>query len=351
MAETSYPFAEDTAGGGSKMVSQVQWQQMSHLWASDRIDLQLTQNSTYAPADLPFFASIVGANLVVQAGSAWVGGFYYRNDSTWSQAAPTNSAAMPRIDLVVLRADLSTGSVNLAIKSGLPALHPVEPAVHRTPGGVWEMPLWAFQMSANNGARTLLDRRRFDGPGQVWTPQYGEEISESIPPGNFIVNMDAYNAGYQYEGFRSRDGFAITRHLGKRWEYTPSLFTVTGLPPAGNRKGYWRYIAPGTVQFSMEISNTSTKECRTTTTIIGFTLPVPASKTAPSSFSGFLDNPEVRSEMPNFVDIPARASGGSNAYLYYQNTTTLKQGLDGLRVIPGKSTLSVSGVYETNEFD
>ncbi|MET9816867.1 hypothetical protein [Streptomyces sp. NPDC006355] len=329
----------------------MEWQNMAHLWASDRIDFQLTQNSTYAPTDLPFHTALVGANLVVQAGAAWVGGFYYRNDAPFSLPAPTNGSAMPRIDLVVLRADFASGAVNLALKTGLPAMHPVEPAVQRIVGGVWEMPIWAFELKANNGARTLLDRRRFDGPGHIWTPQNGADIGNSIPPGNFVVNMDAYNAGYQYEGFRGRDGFAITRHLGKRWEYTPNLFTVTGLPPAANRKGYWRYIAPGTVQFSLEINNTSTKEVRTTTTIIGFTLPVPASKTAPASFSGFLDNPEVRSEMPNFVDIPARSTGGSNAYLYYQNTTTLKQGLDGLRVIPGKSSLSVSGVYETNEFD
>jgi hypothetical protein len=349
--ETSYPFAEDSAGGGSKMVSQLEWQNMSHLWASDRIDFQLTQNSTYAPADLPFHAALVGSNLVIQPGAAWIGGFYYRNDAPLSIAAPTNGSAMPRIDLIVLQVDFATGAANITRRTGLPGMQPNEPSVPRVPGGVWEMPLWAVYMSANNGARTLLDRRRFDGPGHVWTPQYGKEISESIAPGNFVLNMDAYNAGYQYEGFKGRDGFAITRHLGKRWEYTPNLFTVTGLPPAGNRKGYWRYIAPGTVQFSFEINNTSTKEVKTTTTIIGFTLPVPASKTAPTSFSGFLDNPEVRSEMPNFVDIPARTTGGTNGYLYYQNTTTLKQGLDGLRVIPGKSTLSVSGVYETNEFD
>jgi hypothetical protein len=351
MAETSYPFAEESAGGGSKMVSQVEWQNMSHLWASDRIDFQLTQNSPYAPSDLPFYTALVGSNLVVQPGSAWVGGFYYRNDAPFSVTAPTNSTAMPRIDLVVLRADFVTGAVNIAIKTGLPAMQPVEPTCQRVVGGVWEMPLWAFRLNSNNGARTLMDRRRFDGPGHVWTPQNGADISGSIPPGNFIVNMDAYNAGYQYEGFRGRDGFAITRHLGKRWEYDPDLFTVTNKPAASNRKGFWRYIAPGTVQFSILINNTSTKAVETTTTIIGFTLPVPASKLAPSNFQGFLENPEVRNEMPNFVDVPARATGGSNAYLYHANTTTLKQGLDGLRLIPGKSTLSISGVYETNEFD
>jgi hypothetical protein len=350
MAEISYPFANDSAGGGTKMVSQVEWQNMAHLWAADRIDFQLTKN-TYQPTDLPFFAAIVGANVVVQAGSAWVGGFYYRNDSPRSLPAPTNAGAQPRIDLVVLRVDYVAGSVNLAIKPGQAATTPLEPAMQRTPGGVWEMPLWSIYLNANNGARTVNDRRRFDVPGFVEVPWNRSEVSMSIPVGNFTLDMDSNNNHFQHEGFRGRDGDMITRTLGQREYYTPDLFTVTNKPAAANRKGYWRYIAPGTVQFSVSFNNTSTKAVSTTTTIIGFTLPVPATKTIASSFHGFLENPEVRDSLPNFIDIPARSTGGQNAYLYYANTTTLKQGLDGLRLIPGKSTLTITGVYETNQFD
>lgn len=354
MAEISYPFAAASPGGGSEMVSQNEWQNMATLWASDRIDFQFQENS-YAPTELPFYAAITGPDLVIQPGSAWVGGFYYRSDAPISKPAPANAGAQPRIDLVVLRADLGEGSVNLAIKTGTPAANPQEPAVQRVYGGVWEMPLWAIRLEANNGARTVVDRRRFDGPGHVWTPQFGADVSASIPPGNFIVNMDAYKAGYQYEGFRGRDGFSITRHLGKRWSYTPDLFTVTNKPATSNRKGYWRYIAPGTVFVAINIENTSTKAVTASGDgwTIGFTLPIPTSKTTPTILSGFCNNPERRNNLPNFIDITCKTGSGGNTscYLYYPNPTSPKEGLDGFKTIPGKSTLTIMGVYETNQFD
>lgn len=151
MAETSYPFAADTAGGGGKLVSDVQWQAMSHLCGSDRIDFQLTAPG-YTNDSMPFWCEFDGTNIIIHPGSAWVGGFYYKNDSPLSMTAPTNAGAQPRIDLVVVRADMSTGSVNLAIKTGQPAASPVEPLVQRTPGGIWEMPLWIIELGANNGA-------------------------------------------------------------------------------------------------------------------------------------------------------------------------------------------------------
>lgn len=354
MAEISYPFAAASAGGGSEMVSQVEWQNMAHLWASDRIDYQFTQSS-HPSETLPFYAEIVGANVVTQAGSAWVGGFYYRNDAPISKPAPTNMGTQPRYDLVILRADMATGSVNLDLKTGTPAANPQEPTVQRTPGGVWEMPLWAIYLEGNDGGRTLYDRRRFDGPGTVWTPQNGASVSASLPPGNFVVNMDTYSAGYQYEGFRGRDGFAITRHLGKRWQYTPDLFTVTNKPATANRKGFWRYIAPGTVQFSATFTNSSTRAVESTTAsgAIGFTLPVNTTRSSLIILNGYLDNPERRNGLPNFVEIVAKneAGGNRNCYFLYPNNNNLAEGLDGLTLMPGKSVLTVTGVYETNDFD
>src|SRR5690606_21271523 len=291
MAEISYPFAEDTPGGGSKMVSQIEWQNMAHLWASDRIDFQFTQN-TYSSSALPFYAEVVGANILVQPGSAWVGGFYYRNDAPHPLPAPTNNGTRARYDLIVLRADMSTGSVNLARIEGVPSTSPQEPAVQRTPGGIWEMPLWAVLVEAQDGGRTFYDRRRFNGPGHVWTPQNGASIAASIPPGNFVVNMDTYNSGYQYEGFRGRDGFTIARHLGKRWSYTPTLFTVTSLPVNVQRKAFWRYIAPGTVHFSMTITNPNTRAIEAVSSgwTIGFNLPVATTKEAPILLKGMVHN-------------------------------------------------------------
>jgi hypothetical protein len=355
MAEISYPFAAASAGGGSEMVSQVEWQSMSHLWGPDRIDFQLVSN-TYTSAALPLNAEIVGTDIVIQAGAAWVGGFYYKNDAPLSLPVPTNSGATDRMDLVVIRLDMAAGSANLAIKTGQAATSPVEPQVQRVVGGVWEMPVWRVLAEKNNGARTLSDRRRFDAPGATYAPWNASLVAAGSPQGSVVVDMDSNNnsGDTQQEFFKGRDGIFIARHLGKRRAYTPDLFTVSNKPTAANRKGWWRYTAPGTVQFSIQVNNTSTKAVEATGDgwIIGFTLPVAASRVTRFVLHGFLDNPERRNGLPNFVDIKVRGSAGGNtsAYLYYPNVDT-PDGLDGLRIIPGKSELLVSGVYETNQFD
>jgi hypothetical protein len=169
--------------------------------------------------------------------------------------------------------------------------------------------------------------------------------------------MDSNNNGgdSQQELFKGRDGTFIARHLGKRREYTPDLFTVVNKPAAANRNGYYRYIAPGTVHVSVQINNTSTKAVEPSGDgwIIGFTLPIPASKKTRAVLHGMLENPERRNGLPNYVDVPARssASGDNRCFLYFPNDRSVSEGLDGLKVIPGKSFLTVTGMYETNEFD
>lgn len=350
MAETSYPFAADTAGGGGKLVSDVQWQAMSHLWGPDRIDFQLTASS-YATSEMPFYPNLVGSDISVGAGAAWVGGFYYKNDSPWVKPAPTNSGAQPRVDLVVIRADMSAGSVNLAIKTGAPAANPVEPAVQRTPGGIWEMPICAIRCEANNGARTIGERRRFDVPGMVSSPWNGKEVLEGMPPGAFNLDMDANQNDTQSESFLGRDGYMITRHLGRRRSWTPDLLSASNKPPTANRAGYWRRTAPGTVAFSFEIRNSSSTACKASAMVA--TLPVQAGNIIPTILKGMIVNPERRDGLPNFVEVVAKTTttGNNNLYLYITGFKTLGEGLNAMTILPGKSTLSVSGEYETNEFE
>lgn len=349
MAEISYPFGADSAGGGSKMVSQLQWQNMAHLWGPDRIDFQLTQAS-YGGADLPFFASFSGSNLVVQPGTAWVGGFYYKLDAAWSTPAPTNTTSNPRIDLLVLRVDMSAGAVNLAVKAGQPAASPIAPAITRAPGGIWEMPLFGIQLAANDGTKTLLDYRRFDGPTTTYVPWSRSSVSQTLPPGNFTVDMDSNNNGALEEGFLGRDGDMVTRTLGKRKTYTPDLVQVSNKPFAGNRKGWWRQVCPGTVQFSIEIRNVTPLEITSSggSTVMATTLPVAASADSLQHFTGFLHNPDINSGMPNAMQIVGRTTSASTTcYLWVPNWKNLSEGLDGLKTIPVNGTLSLNGVYET----
>jgi hypothetical protein len=355
MAEISYPFADDSAGGGSKNLSQVQWQAMARMWGGDRVDFQLTSTS-YASTALPFSAVVnTNRNVVVQPGKAWVGGFYYELTAPATVAVPDNLTSNPRKDLIVLQANLSTGSVNIKLVQGTPAASPIVPQPRRQIGSLWEMPLWEVNAGANNATVSVNLRMPFDQPHHVAYPINSGNSAALMPRGTFFLDMDTNQDGAQFEGFMGRDGQAVTRHLGSRVEYTPDLFTVTNKPSAANRKGYWRYIAPGLAYFSLKISNTSTSAVNAASGgwAIGFTLPVPTSKATNTILYGFLDNPEKRSSFPNFLHVVGKNENGgnTNCYLHYTNFNTLKEGLDGLKTIPGKSVLTITGVYETNDFD
>lgn len=353
MAETSYPFSDDSAGGGGKLVSQLDWQKMAHLWGPDRVDFRLG-NQSYSGGALPLNVTLSGANVVVSPGSAWVGGFYYTLDAPLNIPAPTNSGANPRIDAVVIRTNLATGSVNLAISTGVASSTPVEPTPQRVLGGIWEMTIAAIELPANNGTRVFVDRRQYDHVGTVQTTWNRSGTSKTLPYGAFSLDMDSNANGVIFEGFSGREGDMLTRNLGPRQKYTPDLFTVSGKPPAQNRKGFWRYIAPGTVSFSASFYNTTTTPVKVTAGwFMAFTLPVTASKSASSTFTGVLSNPEARNGLPNLVSITAqtRLDFGNTCALYYPNSLNVGEGLDGLATIPGMSDLTISGVYETNDFE
>ncbi|WP_395759469.1 hypothetical protein OIE82_27085 [Streptomyces althioticus] len=353
MAELSYPFNEDSAGGGSALISEAQWQTMSKLWASDRIDFRLN-SAAYATTEMPFHTAIVGSNLVVQPGSAWVGGFYYKLDAPLTIPAPTNSGAQPRRDVVVVRLNMATHSANIAIKEGQPNANPSDPIPSRIQGGIWEMPLYAIDLAANNGSRTLSDRRRFDGSSTVYVPWNASPVASTLPYGQFVIDMDSNTTDTPNEWVRTRDGSAVTRYLGKRREYTPTLLGATSQPAASYRNGWYRYIAPGTVQFDIKIQYTGTGTIRAQNGVaaLGFTLPVACSKVTPVIFNGQLANPEQRSGMPNLVGMQGRTTANTqNVLCSHQSISSLIAGFDGWATFPGKSTLFMSGVYETNDFD
>ncbi|MFD5308320.1 hypothetical protein [Streptomyces ardesiacus] len=351
MAEISYPFADNSAGGGGKLVSVAQWQKMSHQWAPDAIDRQIVLGDT--SGGLPFYCSIEGSNLLVRPGSAWVGGFYYTLDAPKTIPLPTNPSNLgSRIDVLVIRANMATGAVNLAISEGQPSVQAREAEPQRVLGGIWEMPIWAINLPRNGGAATIADRRRYSRPEAVDVAWNRDLISKTLPVGTFTIDQDINSSGGQQEGFRGIDGDMVTRGLGARRKWTPDILSATNKPPAAQREGYWRRIAPGTASFSLQIRNTSSSPVTSTSAIV-LTLPTQVANTIPTILQGQIDNPENRNGLPNFVDIVAKTSstGNNYLYLYYPSPTTLSEGLDVLKTIPGKSTLIVSGVYETNDFE
>ncbi|MGI5196928.1 hypothetical protein ACQEVY_25375 [Streptomyces sp. CA-288835] len=351
MAEISYPFNEDNANGGAKVVSQTQWQAMAKLWGPDRVDFQLTAN-TYGSTSLPFWATIVnGRTVQVNPGKAWVGGFYYSLTATQGVTVPNNSTTRPRKDLIVLQADMAKGAVNLVIVTGTPAASPVAPQPRRQAGGLWEMPLYEVDAAANNASVTIAGRMPFDSAPSVSVPWNAGNSAAFLPRGSFVVNMDNANGDAQTESFNGRDAYLVTRHLGKSKTYTPSVLNVSALP-TNFRTGRWRWIAPNTFWFSarIDVDRNSGAWVSGSNWRSGITLPVASNKKAIQVLHGYMANPERSAGLPNMLSITATTEPGTSALLLHvPNVETATGGLDGLRGFPARSTFSISGVIESNQ--
>ena len=97
-----------------------------------------------------------GLGISVAAGSAWINGYRYENTGALSLPLTTANGSNPRIDRVVVRLNMISRSIHLAVVDGSPAATPSAPALIRT-SDVYELgiadvliPAAATSVAANN---------------------------------------------------------------------------------------------------------------------------------------------------------------------------------------------------------
>lgn len=155
MAETYGPYS---SGAGDNLTD-AQWQAMFTGVFPDGV----IKNG--AGTDCAVTAPNSNMTVVVAIGNAILRGVGYQNGAaktiTISAADPTN----PRIDLVVLHADLSGKTIAAQVTTGTPAGSPSVPALTQT-STVWEIPL--AQVAVAAGATSLsnsnvTDVRQYGG--------------------------------------------------------------------------------------------------------------------------------------------------------------------------------------------
>lgn len=73
-----------------------------------------------------------GMKINVSAGSAWINGYAYHNDSDYTLSFDAADGVLNRIDRIVVRWGRLARSINLAIIKGTPASTPVAPAIVRS---------------------------------------------------------------------------------------------------------------------------------------------------------------------------------------------------------------------------
>ncbi|MER6912231.1 hypothetical protein ABT354_11205 [Streptomyces sp. NPDC000594] len=354
MAEKSYPFSAANASGGQEAVSQLDWQDMAKLWGGDRIDFQLV-NASYSATSLPFATRVVnGRTVELRPGAAWVGGFYYRLDSVLTVDVEANPVENPRRDTIVIRVDLAKGSANIVVVKGQPSKTPVAPRPLRVPGQRWELVLHEVLVPAKDGAITLTHCAPYDAPAPVSTPWNAPQAASYQRTGTFLLDLDSNNNDTQFESFVGRDGYMLTRHLGKPRPYAPRIVNTGKLPSGVLYRGMWRWIAPNTVSYAIDISNTSNTDIKQSGSgPISFTLPVNPTPDIGQVFTGYLINPARAGGLPNYVAVTGMSSIGNRTNVVRMlspSEQTLKEGLDYLLVLPRKSSLVFSGTYEANMF-
>lgn len=354
MAEISYPFnSANATTGATNIVSETQWQAMAHTWGGDRVDFRLPTQGT--AATLPFQATVLSVTSVqIKPGKAWVGGFYYELTTAQNVTIAANTSSTGRIDLIVIRADMAKPGVNLAVRKGVNGASPVSPQPVRTTGGMWELPLYAVNVPANGGTITTENRAPYDLPTSAAFPWNASQSAAVSPLHSFSYDLDTNVTDTQTEYFNGRAGVTPVRTLGVVHKYTPA---IVGGATVSARTGRWRWIAPNTVWFSLKLENTSnTVDAKLSGSnwTFGVTLPQPANGGTGQIIPGHLDNTEkIAGGLPNLVQLTGKINRGgatSNMYMYYPDPKNLGDGLNGLPVIPRRSYITFSGVYEAALF-
>lgn len=326
-------------------MSQTQWQQMALMWRPDAVDANASSST------LPFSATVNGRAVEIRPGRAWVGGFYYQLTSALTLTIPSNSQVFGRKDLIVVQADMTKSSLNLAVVAGTSAPAPAAPRPRRQAGALWEMPLYEVDVPAKDGPVTLSFRFPCTTPPSVAFPWDAEASTALLPPGSMTLDMDANENGSQGEYFNGRDGLIATRTLGRSASYTPGIANALVLPEK-YRTGRWRWIAPNTVFFSARIENPYPVAFQARQSFLGITLPVPANNGTGQVLHGLLDNDAARDPaLPNFVALTGRINpGASSVFFFYPSPTGTANGLDALVLFPRRGVLTISGTYEAAEF-
>jgi len=136
MTKTYFPF--DSGAGAASY--ETNWRKMARLWRpSGPINGALNGLLPYGDS--------TGMQVKVPTGQAWIDGFYFETDITYTLAIATADATNPRIDVVVLRLDMSANTIDFGILTGTAAVSPTAPSV--TQGAtIWEIALAQVRVDA-----------------------------------------------------------------------------------------------------------------------------------------------------------------------------------------------------------
>jgi hypothetical protein len=172
-----------TSRGFTGSVDQVEWAKM--MTASSGSGL------TSAYAGTGFNATLSGSTrqFTVQPGTLWASGVLVEMDTAaTTTASSANASGLPRIDLLVMRVNWTTGASALMVLEGTPAGSPQPPTFLKSPGVTVDIPLCEARLNASASAYlagSAFSRRYWVQDGLYVIP-VGTRLPD-MPPGRLIV--------------------------------------------------------------------------------------------------------------------------------------------------------------------
>lgn len=164
---------------------------------------QLIENTGVGKGLLGELAVTVVSGLTVQAaaGQAWLVGFFFQTDVAVSATLNAADPSLPRIDRLVVHADLAAHTADIRKLTGTPAASPTPPALTQT-GTVWEISLAKIAVAAGASSLTAgnitdervmvgANKRAVIGPhsaGQT-TISYGTGAPSSLAANEIYVQL------------------------------------------------------------------------------------------------------------------------------------------------------------------
>lgn len=158
---------------GSAAWSETDWGAFAPTWAPSGPVGSVAAGSVGTGS---FSFTATGLSVSIGTGSAWVRGFGLRRTTAVSHAVTANThATWSRRDRIVLRRDLTAGTVTTAFKAGTAAATPTAPALTQVDTGIWEETLFSFLTPPNSGTSItgVVDERNWtnpDGTGNLVVP-------------------------------------------------------------------------------------------------------------------------------------------------------------------------------------
>jgi hypothetical protein len=135
-----------------------------------------------------------GLGISVASGKAVVQGFLARSDAGVALACAAADPTNPRIDRVVLHADLTAHTLTVQMLTGTPAPSPVPPALTQT-STVWEVSLYQVRVNATQTTLTggsLTDERTYSAPNTPLAIAYVPPAVQHLTPQSGAANWHEF---------------------------------------------------------------------------------------------------------------------------------------------------------------